>query len=267
MKIGISGKGGSGKTTISATLARVYARQGISVLAIDGDPNPNLGMALGLKAQALEEMCTIPRGVTAKIEDADGTMRTVLKDSVENIKQLYGVSAPDGIRLLVGTKVETPGSGCLCSGHAAVRSLMGEIVSEAGDMTVMDMEASLEHLSRGTVRNVDVLLVVTEPYYRSLETARRTLPLARELGIKNIYAVVNKYRSAEDEKLVSDFCSSHGLEIIARIPFDADVTQADQQGKSLYDFSPDSPVVKEVENLAAELRMKLPVSNYTSAKI
>lgn len=267
MKIGISGKGGSGKTTISATLARVYARQGISVLAIDGDPNPNLGMALGLEAQALEEMCTIPRGVTAKIENADGTMRTVLKDTVENIKHLYGVSAPDGIRLLVGTKVEISGSGCLCSGHAAMRILMGEIVSEANDMTVMDMEASLEHLSRGTIRNVDVLLIVTEPYYRSLETARRTLPLARELGIKNIYAVVNKYRSAEDEKLVSDFCSGHGLEIIARIPFDADVTQADQQGKSLYDFSPDSAVVKEVENLAAELRIKMPVSNYTSAKM
>jgi len=144
---------------------------------------------------------------------------------------------------------------------------MGEIVSETNDMTVMDMEASLEHLSRGTVRNVDVLLIVTEPYYRSLETARRTLPLARGLGINHIYAVVNKYRSAEDEKAVTDFCSKNDLEIIAKIPFDSDVTQADLEGKSLYDFNSDSPVVKEVEKLAETLRTSVPLNNSSATKV
>ena len=144
---------------------------------------------------------------------------------------------------------------------------MGEIVSEADDMTVMDMEASLEHLSRGTVRHVDVLLIVTEPYYRSLETARRTLPLARGLGIEHIYAVVNKYRSAEDEKAVTDFCGNNSLDIIAKIPFDPDVTQADLEGKSLYDFNSDSPVVKEVEKLAETLRMHVPLNNSSATKV
>lgn len=111
MKIGISGKGGSGKTTIAATLARVFARQGFPVLAIDGDPNPNLGMALGLKAETLEATHSIPRSIVERVEDADGKMRMVLKDSVENIAALHGIACSDGIRLLIGTKVENPGAG------------------------------------------------------------------------------------------------------------------------------------------------------------
>lgn len=144
---------------------------------------------------------------------------------------------------------------------------MGEIVSEDDNITVMDMEASLEHLSRGTVRHVDVLLIVTEPYYRSLETARRTLPLARNLGINHIYAVVNKFRSAEDEKAVTDFCAKHDLEIIAKIPFDENVTKADLQGESLYDFNSASPVVKEVEKLAADLQARVPLNNSSASKL
>ena len=144
---------------------------------------------------------------------------------------------------------------------------MGEIVSEDDSMTIMDMEASLEHLSRGTVRHVDVLLIVTEPYYRSLETARRTLPLARGLGINHIYAVVNKYRSVEDEKAVTDFCRDNELEIIAKIPFDTDVTQADLEGRSLFDFNPASAVVKEVETLAGTLRERIPLNNSSSSKV
>lgn len=134
-------------------------------------------------------------------------------------------------------------------------------------MTVMDMEASLEHLSRGTVRHVDVLLIVTEPYYRSLETARRTLPLARGLAINHIYAVVNKYRSAEDEKAVTDFCREHELEIVAKIPFDPNVTQADLEGRSLYDFNSEAPVVKEVEKLARYLRDSVPLNNSSASKV
>jgi CO dehydrogenase maturation factor len=143
---------------------------------------------------------------------------------------------------------------------------MGEIVSETDDITVMDMEASLEHLSRGTVRHVDALLIVTEPYYRSLETARRTVPLARGLGINHIYAVVNKYRSAEDEKAVTEFCQKYDLEIIAKIPFDPNVTEADLKGESLIDFNSSAPVVAEVAKLADTLRERVPRDSSSASK-
>lgn len=144
---------------------------------------------------------------------------------------------------------------------------MGEIVSETDDIVVMDMEASLEHLSRGTVKHVDALLVVTEPYFRSLETARRTVPLARGLGINHIFAVVNKYRSVEDEKAVTDFCRQNNLEIIAKIPFDPNVTAADLEGKSLYDFNPSAPLVMEVEKLAETLLERVPVNGSSATKV
>jgi CO dehydrogenase maturation factor len=146
-----------------------------------------------------------------------------------------------------------------------VRSILGEIVSESEDITVMDMEASIEHMSSGTVLHVYALLIVTEPYYRALETARRTVPLARGLGINNIFAVANKLRSAEDEQAVKDFCARHSLEIIATIPFDQTVTQADLLGKSLIDFNADSTVVSEITRLAASLRERA-LNNSSSAE-
>jgi len=138
-----------------------------------------------------------------------------------------------------------------------VRGIMGEIVASENEMTVMDMEASLEHLSRGTVRHVDALLIVAEPYYRALETAARTVPLARGLGIERIYAIANKIRNPEDEKAVTDYCRTHDLEIIATIPFDEKVTTADRAGRSILDAAPDSHLVREVTTLAGKLLEKL----------
>ncbi len=131
---------------------------------------------------------------------------------------------------------------------------MGEIVGSAESVTVMDMEASLEHLSRGTVRHVDALLVVAEPYYRALETAGRTVPLARGLGIERIYAIANKLRSAEDEKAVMDYCRNHNLEVIAAIPFDEDVATADRMGCAVIDYDASARLVTEVGRLADTLR-------------
>jgi CO dehydrogenase maturation factor len=134
---------------------------------------------------------------------------------------------------------------------------MGEIVASAEEVTVMDMEASLEHLSRGTVRHVDALLVVVEPYYRALETAGRTVPLARGLGIERIYAIANKLRTAEDKRVVMDYCRNRDLEVIAAIPFDESVVAADRQGRAVIDCAPNAPLVIEVAAMADKLRTRL----------
>ena len=135
---------------------------------------------------------------------------------------------------------------------------MGEIVSGSNDLILMDMEASIEHMSRGTVRHVDALLVVLEPYYRSLETAGRIVPLARGLGIGRIYGVANKLRGQADEEAVKAYCLNHDLELIAQIPFDEGVVEADRAGRAVIDYDVTAPIVDELSRVADFLRREVP---------
>ena len=121
----------------------------------------------------------------------------------------------------------------------------------------MDMEASIEHMSRGTVRYVDALLVVVEPYYRSLETAGRIIPLAEGLGIKRIYGIANKLRSPQDEEAVRAYCRSHNLQLIATIPFDENVVEADRTGRAVIDYDASSSIVKELSGVADFLQREI----------
>ena len=135
-----------------------------------------------------------------------------------------------------------------------MRGLVGELGSvQENDITVLDMEASIEHLSRGTLRHVDTLLLITEPYYRSLETLGRIVPLARELGIKQVYVVANKVRGSRDEDAIRRYCAQRELEIFAVLPFDEEVLEADQSGTAILDRHPESAYVAEVEQLVERL--------------
>lgn len=141
-----------------------------------------------------------------------------------------------------------------------MRSIVGEIVNHTDGITVMDMEASLEHMSRGTVRYSDVLLVVLEPYYRSMETAGRTVPLARDLGIKRIYGIANKLRGKQDDEAIAAYCRNHDLELIARIPFDENVIEADRTGRAVIDYDVSSPLVQELAQTADFLLREVKVN-------
>ena len=121
------------------------------------------------------------------------------------------------------------------------------------EVTILDMEASIEHMTRGTVRHVDTMLILVEPYFRALETAGRMAPLARDLGIPEVLAIANKIRTPADEAAVNQYCSSHGIEVIATVPFDVSITEADLQGIALLDHAPDAPAAQALRDLARTL--------------
>jgi CO dehydrogenase maturation factor len=131
--------------------------------------------------------------------------------------------------------------------------MLSHLIEESQQLTIIDMEASVEHMSRGTPRHTDDLLIVTEPYYRSLETVGRMAPLARELEIKQIYVVANKVRGPRDEEAIRRYCAEHELELMAVLPFDEEVLEADQSGTPILDADPRSAYVTVVEQLLERL--------------
>lgn len=139
-----------------------------------------------------------------------------------------------------------------------MRGMLSQLMEQADELTIVDMEASIEHMSRGTVRYTDVMLIVTEPYYRSLETTGRTANLARGLGIKKVYVVANKVRSIQDEEAIRHYCAERDLEIISVLPFDDDVRQADNAGTPVLDRQPQPGYVGMVDQLVDRLLQESP---------
>lgn len=141
----------------------------------------------------------------------------------------------------------------MCRAHAGVRHLLNSLLQEEDTVAVVDMEAGLEHLSRGTERGVDTLLVVMEPYFKSLETARRAAELAPEIGIERVLAVANKLRDDGDREAVRGYAASHGLKLIAEVPWDEAIHRSDLSGQAPIDAAPGAPAVEAVGGLATTL--------------
>ena len=148
-----------------------------------------------------------------------------------------------------------------------MRSLLGELATGGTneEVTITDMEASIEHMSRATIRHVEAMLIVTEPYYRSLETVGRIAPLARELGIEHIWAVANKVRSPRDEEILRSYCEDRGIEIGGIVPFDEAVQEADREGRALIDYEPEAEAVGAIERIADLLEREVAVKSNGSS--
>ncbi|GAC1374981.1 MAG: carbon monoxide dehydrogenase accessory protein CooC [Acidimicrobiales bacterium] len=247
MRVALAGKGGAGKTTISATLARVEAARGRSVVAIDADSNPNLAIALGIDPDVVWP--SLPHSLVSRRQDG-----SALTKPLAAVLDAHGVTGPDDVRVLfMGAPVHAE-AGCLCSAHAIVSAVLADLNDAPDTLAVVDFEASPEHLSRGTARHVDVLLLVAEPYYRSLEAVARLATLARELSIPTLGVVANKIRSAADADAVREFCERHELGLMSTIAWSDDVLEADRLARPLFDVFPTGPTVGAVTDLSAALR-------------
>ena len=237
MKIAITGKGGVGKTTVSATLARLYANEGRKVLAADVDPDANLGLALGFSDEELDSI--VPIGKMRKlVEERTGASPDNkfyrINPKVDDIPELYG-KVCNGVRLLVLGTVETGGGGCVCPEHVMLKRVINNMVLRREDVVILDMEAGLEHLGRGTTEGVDAFVVVIEPGARSVQTYKNVKRLAEDLGVDKVRVVANKVRDEEDEKFIYDNISADDL--LGVIHYNTEVIDADRKGESPYDFS------------------------------
>ena len=236
MKVGIVGKGGVGKTTLSAMIAQGFRARGRRVLAIDTDSNPNLAISLGLDEDTANSAPVVPRNL------AVGGMA---QWTPERLIETFGLPTPSGVTLLHAMRVDQAGAGCTCTSHAAVRSILGSAIEEMADITLVDMEAGLEHLSRsgGTLAYADVLLMVMEPTRKSILTAARTIELAQELGIPRIAGVGNKAKLPNDAEFFEKVAAEFGVPLAAIVPYDADVPAADRRGTAL--SAEQAPIVRE----------------------
>jgi CO dehydrogenase maturation factor len=247
MKVAIAGKGGAGKTTISGTLARQLARQGYEVLALDNDLNPNLPLTVGIPAERLTDLPTMSSDI---VEVVDG--RLVLTQTLDQIQEAHAMNAPDGVTVLVAHEPKKADTGCMGRYHQAMRAVVGAAPNSQNYICILDTEASTEHLKVGTAKHVDILYAVVEPYYKSLESGRRVLALARDLGIPYLALLANKVREGE-LPVVQAFADEHDLVLIGSIPYDECFHHAERAAVAPIDYAPDAPAVVAIGKLARKL--------------
>ncbi len=255
MKLAISGKGGVGKTTFAGCLSKVLADEGYKVLAIDADPDSNLASALGFSPDKVKNITPIAE-MTKLIEERTGAKKGTfggffkLNPKVDDIPDKFYIENKDGIKLLVLGSVPQGGGGCFCPENVLLKNLIRHLFLERKEAIIIDMEAGLEHLGRGSTAGIDAFIVVVEPGVRSIQTAYHIRKLAGDIGINSVYVVGNKVSSDEDveflKKELKDF------EFLGYIKFNPNIIKADRENKAPFEVDPE--ILNEVKKIYLRLK-------------
>ncbi len=234
MKVAVSGKGGVGKTLIAGGLASGFVERGLKTIAIDADSSPNLGLTLGLSTEETRKIVPITENkplVDSKTSTGYGGVYN-LNFTVDDIVKDYSMATPLGPNLIVMGTVQAMEAGCMCAPNAVIRALLRHLVVERNEAVVLDLEAGVEHIGRGTARQVDALLIVADSNLKSLEIAKHIHDMASAAGMKQLFLVGNRIMNDIQKQAIQDFADRYGIAMLAFVPWDQKVIDADMLGET-----------------------------------
>jgi CO dehydrogenase maturation factor len=245
MKIAVSGKGGVGKTTISANLARLFVQKGYNVYAVDADPDSSLGLALGINEEELNKIKPVieMRDIISQMA-GDGALYA-LNPAVNDLADKFSIKV-NGIKFLRMGGIKQGGSACYCKENTFLRAIVNSLLLDVNDVVILDMSAGIEHLTRGTSRGVDLMLIITEPGKSSAATARIVEKLAKDLQVKDVKFIANKVRNEKEEAFIKENFNEH--ELLGIVHYDEIISER-SMGLGQQTMITDNKEIEDILNL------------------